>query len=126
MRSYEVYDVMHMIPQRLVVTMGLDRSALYRIIALTILLGERGMVLVLECPAYLTAVTRRMLKASAGCPEARHVGRSTWQCQSTRRYPQVHATEVDGSWALYGKFHDHSWRLSLLTCLLTRCCNQTR
>jgi hypothetical protein len=78
MRSYEVYDVMHMIPQRLVVTMDLDRRALYRIIALTIWLGERGIVLLSECPAYLTAVTRRISKASAGCPEAQYLGCSTW------------------------------------------------
>jgi hypothetical protein len=69
MRNYEVYDVMHMIPQRRV-SMGLDRKALSEIVALTILLGERGTMLVSQCPAYLTAVTRRMLKASAGCPEA--------------------------------------------------------
>jgi hypothetical protein len=47
MRSYEVYDVMHMIPQRRIVTMDLDRNALYGIVAITILLGERGTVLVL-------------------------------------------------------------------------------
>jgi hypothetical protein len=48
MRSYEVYDVMHMIPQRLVVTMDPDCRALYGIIALTILLDERDIVLVSE------------------------------------------------------------------------------
>jgi hypothetical protein len=87
MRSYEVYDVTHMIPQRLVVTMDLDRKALYGIIALTILLGERGIMLVSDCPAFLTAVTRRMSKASAGCPEAQYIGCSTWLCLLTERLP---------------------------------------
>jgi hypothetical protein len=98
---------MHMIPQRLVVTMDPDCRALYGIIALTILLDERDIVLVSECPAYLSAVKRQMLTTGHGCPEAQYVGCSTWQCQLTKGFHQLQGAEVGGSWALYGMFHDH-------------------
>jgi hypothetical protein len=48
MRSYEVYEIMHMIPQRRFVTVGLDCVALYGIVR--------------------SNVTR--LKSDADCPEA--------------------------------------------------------
>jgi hypothetical protein len=57
MRSYEVYDIMHMIPQRRVITLGLDRRVVYGIVTIMMMLSERGMVLSPECPAVLKAVT---------------------------------------------------------------------